>query len=69
MEPTTATTCTATTTGRDRVVVESFIGGGDLRSLADVVLVGLTRRVKELPPTHFYDAHGAQLFDQICVLP
>ena len=39
------------------------------RTLADDVLDGLTRPFKELPPKHFYDARGAELFDQICELP
>jgi L-histidine N-alpha-methyltransferase len=56
-------------TGLDRVVVESFLGGGDHRTLADDVLDGLTRPFKELPPKHFYDSVGAELFDQICELP
>jgi L-histidine N-alpha-methyltransferase len=59
----------ATPTGHDRVVVESFLDGGDHRTLADDVLDGLTRPFKELPPKHFYDAHGAELFDRICELP
>jgi L-histidine N-alpha-methyltransferase len=33
------------------------------------VLDGLTRAQKELPPKYFYDARGAELFDQICDLP
>ena len=32
-------------------------------------LDGLTRPFKELPPKHFYDARGAELFDRICELP
>jgi L-histidine N-alpha-methyltransferase len=52
-----------------RVVVESFLGGGDHRTLADDVLDGLTRPFKELPPKHFYDSVGAELFDRICELP
>jgi L-histidine Nalpha-methyltransferase len=52
-----------------RVVVESFLGDGEHRTLADDVLDGLTRPFKELPPKHFYDAHGAELFDRICELP
>jgi L-histidine N-alpha-methyltransferase len=56
-------------TTHDRVVVESFLGDGEHRTLADDVLDGLTRPFKELPPKHFYDAHGADLFDQICDLP
>src|SRR5919197_5755679 len=53
----------------DAILVESFVGPGDERSLADDVLDGLTRPFKELPPKHFYDAVGAELFDQICDLP
>jgi L-histidine N-alpha-methyltransferase len=56
-------------TARDRVVIESFLADGEHRTLADDVLDGLTRPFKELPPKHFYDEHGAELFDQICDLP
>ena len=51
------------------VEVRSFLGTGDESSLADDVLDGLTRPFKELPPKHFYDDAGAQLFDRICELP
>jgi L-histidine Nalpha-methyltransferase len=51
------------------VVVESYVGPADERSLADDVLDGLTKPFKELPPKHFYDARGAELFDRICELP
>jgi L-histidine N-alpha-methyltransferase len=53
----------------DAILVESFVGPHDERSLADDVLDGLTRPFKELPPKHLYDAVGAELFDQICELP
>jgi L-histidine N-alpha-methyltransferase len=53
----------------EAIVVESYVGPGDERSLADDVLDGLTRPFKELPPKHFYDARGAELFDRICELP
>jgi L-histidine N-alpha-methyltransferase len=53
----------------DRVVVHSYLGPVDERALADDVLDGLTRPFKELPPKHFYDARGAELFDRICELP
>jgi len=54
----------------ERVHVRSYLdGSGGERALADDVLDGLTRPFKELPPKHFYDAHGAQLFDRICELP
>jgi L-histidine Nalpha-methyltransferase len=58
-----------TTTTRPPVVVRSYLGPGDERSLADDVLDGLTRPFKELPPKHFYDARGGDLFDRICELP
>jgi len=51
------------------VVVRSYVGPADERALADDVLDGLTRPFKELPPKHFYDARGAELFDRICELP
>ena len=41
----------------------------DERSLANDVLDGLTKPFKELPPKHFYDARGSELFEQICELP
>jgi L-histidine N-alpha-methyltransferase len=53
----------------DAILVESYVGVGEERSLADDVLDGLTRPFKELPPKHFYDVVGAELFDQICELP
>jgi L-histidine Nalpha-methyltransferase len=49
--------------------VDSILADGEQRSLADDVLDGLTKPFKELPPKHFYDARGAELFDQICELP
>jgi L-histidine N-alpha-methyltransferase len=51
------------------VRIDSHLDGGQERSLADDVLDGLTRPFKELPPKHFYDARGAELFDRICELP
>src|SRR6476659_2663324 len=57
------------TTTREAVVVRSYLGPGDERALADDVLDGLTRPFKELPPKHFYDAHGCELFDRITELP
>lgn len=53
----------------ERVVVRNYLGAGDERALADDVLDGLTRPFKELPPKHFYDAVGADLFDRICDQP
>ncbi len=51
------------------ILIDSHLDGAEERSLAEDVLDGLTRPFKELPPKHFYDARGAQLFDQICELP
>ncbi|HKE78709.1 MAG TPA: L-histidine N(alpha)-methyltransferase [Solirubrobacteraceae bacterium] len=53
----------------DAILVESFVGAGEERALADDVLDGLTRPFKEIPPKHFYDEVGAELFDRICDLP
>jgi L-histidine N-alpha-methyltransferase len=51
------------------ITIESHLGPADDRSLAYDVLDGLTRPFKELPPKHFYDSRGAELFDRICELP
>ncbi|MGC2375226.1 MAG: L-histidine N(alpha)-methyltransferase [Solirubrobacteraceae bacterium] len=51
------------------ITIDSYLHEGQQRSLADDVLDGLTRPFKELPPKHFYDARGAELFDRICELP
>src|SRR5205807_5350846 len=50
------------------IQIDSFLPPGGERSLADDVLDGLTRPFKELPPKHFYDTRGAELFDRICEL-
>jgi len=60
---------TLTYTGAADIEVHSYLAANDERALADDVLDGLTRPFKELPPKHFYDARGAQLFDEICDLP
>jgi L-histidine N-alpha-methyltransferase len=49
--------------------IESYLDDGEERSLAQDALEGLTRSFKELPPKHFYDSRGAQLFERICELP
>jgi L-histidine N-alpha-methyltransferase len=53
----------------DRIVIDNHLDEGHERGLADDVLDGLTRPFKELPPKHFYDAVGAELFDRICEQP
>ncbi|TML00072.1 MAG: L-histidine N(alpha)-methyltransferase [Actinobacteria bacterium] len=64
MEPTTPAEPVADAAIR----IDSHLGA-DERTLAEDVLDGLTRPFKELPPKHFYDSRGAQLFDRICELP
>jgi L-histidine Nalpha-methyltransferase len=49
--------------------ITSCLSAVDERCLAEDVLDGLTRPFKELPPKHFYDARGSELFDRICELP
>jgi L-histidine N-alpha-methyltransferase len=51
------------------VVVRPYPDPPHERSPADDVLDGLTRPFKELPPTHFYDARGGDLFNRITELP
>src|ERR1700754_1287760 len=53
----------------DAVRVDLLLGQSDDRTLSEDVLDGLTRPLKELPPKHFYDARGSELFDAICELP
>src|SRR3954453_14826030 len=55
--------------GAPRVRVDSHLGAGSSRTLAEDVLDGLTRPAKELAPKHFYDARGSELFERICELP
>lgn len=50
------------------ITIASYLLPGDERTLAEDVLDGLTRPFKELPPKHFYDDAGAELFDRICEL-
>src|SRR5947209_1696872 len=51
------------------VRIESWLSETEERSLANDVLDGLTRPFKEVPPKHFYDARGSDLFERICELP
>jgi L-histidine N-alpha-methyltransferase len=53
----------------DEIQIQSYLEESDERSLANDVLDGLTRPFKELPPKHFYDARGSELFERICRLP
>lgn len=49
--------------------IDSCLSELDERCLAYDVLDGLTRPFKELPPKHFYDDRGSELFERICELP
>ena len=51
------------------VRIDSWVSEVEERCLANDVLDGLTRPFKELPPKHFYDTRGSELFDRICELP
>jgi L-histidine N-alpha-methyltransferase len=51
------------------ITIDSHLDEGAERRLADDVLDGLTKPFKELPPKHFYDSRGSELFEQICDLP
>jgi L-histidine N-alpha-methyltransferase len=53
----------------DDIRIRSCVAEDEERCLADDVLDGLTRPFKELPPKHFYDARGSELFERICELP
>jgi L-histidine N-alpha-methyltransferase len=53
----------------DAIRIRSCVSDAQERVLANDVLDGLTRPFKELPPKHFYDARGSELFEQICELP
>jgi L-histidine N-alpha-methyltransferase len=53
----------------DAIRIESWLSEAEERCLANDVLDGLTRPFKELPPKHFYDARGSELFERICELP
>ena len=58
-----------TVTRSPEIRIDSYLSDGDERSLAYDVLDGLTRPFKEIPPKHFYDARGSELFERICELP
>lgn len=56
-------------TAQPDVTIDDHLDAAHERGLAEDVLDGLTRPFKELPPKHFYDARGCELFDQITELP
>ncbi len=56
-------------TPNGRIRVEHCLSRAHERSLARDVREGLTRSSKRLPPKHFYDKRGSELFERICELP
>lgn len=52
-----------------RVRIDSWLTEEDEHSLGRDVRAGLTQPFKELPPKHFYDARGSELFERITELP
>ena len=52
-----------------RIQIDRWLQRADERTLGENVRRGLTGRVKQLPPKHFYDARGSELFERICRLP
>ena len=53
----------------EAITIHSCVSEAEERVLADDVLDGLTKPFKEIPPKHFYDARGSELFERICELP
>ena len=49
--------------------VPRVVARPNTQSIRDEVLHGLHAEPKTLPPKLFYDAVGAELFEEICVLP
>ncbi|MCA9628435.1 MAG: L-histidine N(alpha)-methyltransferase, partial [Myxococcales bacterium] len=49
--------------------VDVHIRPGQISTLREDALKGLTRHPKQLPPKHFYDTRGSELFDAICRTP
>jgi L-histidine Nalpha-methyltransferase len=61
--------CVLRATDLGSVTIDLRLPAGGERALHEDVLDGLTRPFKEIPPKHFYDTHGSELFEQICELP
>jgi L-histidine N-alpha-methyltransferase len=53
----------------EAITIHTCVSDAEERVLADDVLDGLTKPFKEIPPKHFYDARGSELFERICELP
>ncbi len=53
----------------NRLVVRGSVHPAAASAMADDVARGLRSMPKAVPPKYFYDARGAQLFDEICHTP
>lgn len=53
----------------DRLQIEIHVQPEDASTLARDVRAGLMQRPKSIPPKHFYDERGSELFDAICHTP
>lgn len=53
----------------DRIRIHTPARGASQSTLAQDVRVGLTAFPKTLPPRHFYDGRGSELFEKICATP
>lgn len=51
------------------VTIENLSARAGRPGIAEDILEGLARPLKEVPPKYFYDEEGAILFDRICELP
>ncbi|MCA9646993.1 MAG: L-histidine N(alpha)-methyltransferase [Polyangiaceae bacterium] len=58
-----------TETRGSRLLVDVHVRPGQSNTLREDALAGLTRTPKQLPPKHFYDTRGSELFDAICRTP
>ena len=56
---------------RERLSIDvaAGVGGGSGQTLLEDVRRGLHASPRSIPPKHFYDARGSELFDRICDLP
>ena len=52
---------------RERFLIRDVLRGG--LPFGEDVRIGLTSKLKSIPPRYFYDALGSALFTAICELP
>jgi L-histidine N-alpha-methyltransferase len=59
----------STSSAAQLITVDHAFTDAGARTLAEDALDGLTQPIKEIPPKHFYDTRGAELFEAITELP